>query len=106
MDVKIIEKPWFFLGFFNIVRKSLEAYPRQGQTRKGLPKAGPSQKKKSEKPAQGSARPGKAIGQPDKPLETPWGGLRGVLGRSPRNLTGKGTSVSPTSSTSQNDLNG
>ena len=45
MDLKIIEKPLFFLGFFNVLRKSLEVYPRQGQTRKGLPKAGPSQKK-------------------------------------------------------------
>ena len=45
MDLKIIEKPLFFLWFFNILRKALEAYPMQGQTRKSLPKAGPSQKK-------------------------------------------------------------
>ena len=81
MDLKIMQKPLFFLCFFNILKKCLEAYPRQRQTRKSLPEAGPSQKKPiqkacprqcqtrngrpktgsdQEKPSQGRAKPGKA----------------------------------------------
>ena len=41
MDLKIIEKPLFFLSFFDILKKALQAYPRWDQTRKGLPKDGP-----------------------------------------------------------------
>ena len=40
MDMKIIEKPLFFLGFFNISRKSLEALGNALEEPLGMPLGG------------------------------------------------------------------
>ena len=55
MDLKIIEKPWFLLNFFNILRKYLEA---SGNAIGDL-----------------GGRLGEPLGTPGEALGTPWGTL-------------------------------
>ena len=75
MDLKIIEKPLFFLGFFDTLRKSLEVNPRQTQTRKNLPK------KPLETPWGQLGRPWGRLGEPFKETEDALGGPSGRPGR-------------------------
>ena len=72
MDVKIIEKPLFFLGFFNISRKSLEVIGNALGQPLGTPWG-----------ALGDAlgTPWEALGTPWEALGTPWKALGDFLGK-------------------------
>ena len=70
---KIIEKPLFFLGFFDILRKSLEAFGTPwGAFWECLGEALGTPGRALGTPWEALGAPGKALGTPWSALETPW----------------------------------
>ena len=70
---KIIEKPLFFLGFFDILRKSLEAFGTPwGAFWECLGEALGTPGRALGTPWEALGAPGKALGTPWSALEAPW----------------------------------
>ena len=79
MDVKIIEKPLFFLGFFNISRKSLEVIGNALGQPLGTPWGALGDALGT--PWEALGTPWEALGTPWEALGTPWKALGDFLGK-------------------------
>jgi hypothetical protein len=89
MDVKIIEKPLFFLGFFNISRKSLEVIGNALGQPLGTPWGALGDALGT--PWEALGTPWEALGTPWEALGTPWKALGDFLGKTLEEPLGRST---------------